>query len=105
MDFDDYIAVHFFSYNFIFCPFFILTLQNLVSGLVNMVIVEPIRKNQRGVDSLIEELVKHRTWKYTLLVLSICINQFYASTSAYLSSFAGTDFTIIAIMFIRLNVI
>lgn len=56
-----------------------------------MVIVEPIRKNQRGVDDLIEELVKHRTWKYTLLVLSICINQFYASTSAYLSSFAGIN--------------
>ena len=70
-----------------------------------MVIVEPIRKNQRGVDSLIEELVEHRTWKYTLLVLSICINQFYASSSAYLTSFAGTDITLIAITSIRLNVI
>ena len=56
-----------------------------------MASVELIRQNKKGIDELIEELVQHRTWKYTLLVMSICITQFYSSTSAYISSFAGTD--------------
>ncbi|XP_063689238.1 solute carrier family 22 member 15-like [Bolinopsis microptera] len=59
-----------------------------------LVEVDPIQKNQknqRGIDDLIEELVRHRAWKYTFLVLSICITQFYSSTSAYLTSFAGID--------------
>ena len=56
-----------------------------------MASVEPIRQNKKGIDELIEELVQHRTWKYTLLVMSICITQFYSSTSAYISLFAGTD--------------
>ena len=56
-----------------------------------MASVELIRQNKKGIDELIEELVQHRTWKYTLLVMSICITQFYSSTSAYINSFAGTD--------------
>ena len=56
-----------------------------------MASVEVIRQNKKGIDELIEELVRHRTWKYTLLVMSICITQFYSPTSTYITSFAGTD--------------
>lgn len=53
--------------------------------------VDPIRKNQRSVDDLIEELVEHRTWKYTLMVLYISIAQVYAATSSFVTTFAGMD--------------
>ena len=66
---------------------------------VMMVEVEPQAKERTrlmgdgGVvttDHLMEELFEHRTWKYTLLLLSLTLMRLAGPLSVYVVSFAGT---------------
>ena len=40
-------------------------------------------------DDMIEELFRNRTWKYTVLVLSLMVNWFAAPSVVYITAFAG----------------
>ena len=40
-------------------------------------------------DYIIEELFKHRTWKYTLLLLTLLLTSLSCPSTVFLTSFAG----------------
>ena len=40
-------------------------------------------------DDLIEELFRHRTWKYNLLIMSLAFTAFASPLAIYITSFAG----------------
>ena len=44
-------------------------------------------------DYIIEELFKHRTWKYTLLLLTLLLTSLSCPSTVFLTPFAGFSFT------------
>ena len=49
----------------------------------------PFVHEKKSSDDLIEELSRHRTWKYTLLVFSISLTILISPLNVYITSFAG----------------
>ena len=46
-------------------------------------------------DDIIEEFFRHRTWKYTLLVLSLMITMLGGPAIVYLTAFAGISVNVL----------